>query len=724
MKNRWARFALLVLPYWPFLFLFSWSLFFFRDLIFGHKIFLDADIATQYYPWYAFTAEKIRAWQLPLWSADMGSGYPLFAEGETGALYPLLRILYVLFPTAIAFTFVYPIHFFLLSIFTYLHLRSLRVSKFAAIFGAYAYSYGLFFVTKIIQPSILMSATWFPLGMWAVHEGINKDKRYLLILPVIVFLHVVAGHPQVVFICLLAYILYASALIILVTSRKNRFLRLKRLGVLLIALFIGLLLSSIQTLPLVELGKQSLRPTENLHYLFSHSFPFSHLVTAFYPNYFGRVTPDTTNPPPWYGGSYWEFSFYIGLLPTLFAFWSLKFFKKNRYIPIFATLTLIFFLLSFGGYLWPYRALVRSLANFGLFPFRVSARFLLVGSYALAVLGAIGVEQFFVRVAKGTLLNNISNYLGLRPFVARTCYLSERPKNKTSSFVFMFKGVVLCLLLFDLYLYGYSYNRKYDQQLLSSKPTILTFLPSDTRQQYRLFSPSEWLPFPEVKRRLLPNINLLWHVPTVTATTPLPLPLSESTMFPSQYETALSRMNAGFILTPKRYQQFFLMGEENGMFLYALKDPLPRTYLTDMIVATTSREKALEYFTNPTWPSTAVAVEEKVPLVKKTLSLETSVQLIQEDDVSKTILAHTNKDALLTYVDRIYPGWEVFVDGKKEELLRINGIFKGVLVKEGEHRVQFAFRPQSVKLGFWMSIIGAVMYILFTLFLLSKNEQN
>ena len=34
-------------------------------------------------------------------------------------------------------------------------------------------------------------------------------------------------------------------------------------------------------------------------------------------------------------------------------------------------------------------------------------------------------------LAKGTLLNNISNYLGLRPFVARTYYLSERPKNNS-----------------------------------------------------------------------------------------------------------------------------------------------------------------------------------------------------------------------------------------------------------------------------------------------------
>jgi hypothetical protein len=54
---------------------------------------------------------------------------------------------------------------------------------------------------------------------------------------------------------------------------------------------------------------------------------------------------------------------------------------------------------------------------------------------------------------------------------------------------------------------------------------------------------------------------------------------------------------------------------------------------------------------------------------------------------------------LLVLTDLYYPGWRVSVDGSEAELLRVNGIFRGVELDAGSHRVAFRFAPRSFRSG-------------------------
>jgi len=56
--------------------------------------------------------------------------------------------------------------------------------------------------------------------------------------------------------------------------------------------------------------------------------------------------------------------------------------------------------------------------------------------------------------------------------------------------------------------------------------------------------------------------------------------------------------------------------------------------------------------------------------------------------------------ALLISTDIFYPGWEVEVDGLTGTPLQINYLQRGVWLEEGSHRVEWVFRPKSVKWGF------------------------
>lgn len=52
-----------------------------------------------------------------------------------------------------------------------------------------------------------------------------------------------------------------------------------------------------------------------------------------------------------------------------------------------------------------------------------------------------------------------------------------------------------------------------------------------------------------------------------------------------------------------------------------------------------------------------------------------------------------------------YPGWIAFVDGSRTDIQKADGLFRSVVVPEGEHVVKFVFRPTSVFIGMGASIL-------------------
>jgi len=75
------------------------------------------------------------------------------------------------------------------------------------------------------------------------------------------------------------------------------------------------------------------------------------------------------------------------------------------------------------------------------------------------------------------------------------------------------------------------------------------------------------------------------------------------------------------------------------------------------------------------------------------------------------VKAFTEKEGFLILNDTYYPGWKVFVDGREEKLYRANYLFRGVLLKEGEHTVRFVFFPYSFYISKVISL--CVMYLVF-----------
>lgn len=49
----------------------------------------------------------------------------------------------------------------------------------------------------------------------------------------------------------------------------------------------------------------------------------------------------------------------------------------------------------------------------------------------------------------------------------------------------------------------------------------------------------------------------------------------------------------------------------------------------------------------------------------------------------------------------------------EQKLYTVNNLIQGVVVQEGEHKIEFKFEPQIVKIGAFLTLSGVGMTILF-----------
>lgn len=73
--------------------------------------------------------------------------------------------------------------------------------------------------------------------------------------------------------------------------------------------------------------------------------------------------------------------------------------------------------------------------------------------------------------------------------------------------------------------------------------------------------------------------------------------------------------------------------------------------------------------------------------------------------------AAVERPALLVLNDSDYPGWKVYVDGRRSHWITTNYLFRGVLLQPGRHAVRFAYEPASFAAGAAISGAGVVCLI-------------
>lgn len=86
--------------------------------------------------------------------------------------------------------------------------------------------------------------------------------------------------------------------------------------------------------------------------------------------------------------------------------------------------------------------------------------------------------------------------------------------------------------------------------------------------------------------------------------------------------------------------------------------------------------------------------------------------------------ASTDAPAILFLTDSDYPGWRATVDGVAAPIVRVDAMFRGVVLRGGSHVVRFEFAPWSVRVGLVVSAIALILIVAGVSFTLRRGRGN
>ena len=332
------------------------------------------------------------------WNPYLFGGMPYIAAMHGDIFYPTF-IMRMLMPTDAAMTWSFILHLFLAGFFTYKFVRSSGFGFYSALFAGTAYMMSGQ-LASLVSPGHdgkLSVSALFPLALWMLTLGMRRGKAWSWgVLALTIGLAVLSPHPQ-----LLQYLLLASAAFTLhlaVSELRKREAPVKtvfgRMGLALISVAIGGAMGAIQYLPVREYVAWSPRAGGLADYAtaVSYAWPAKELFDAYLPQFAGMID------------AYWgenaihlhsDYAGVVLLMLAVAAFVGLRKDSRKGFL-IFWMVTLVIALLwALGGHT-PFYHIPYAIIP-GTKYFRAPATVFFVGTMALAILSAAGLERVLMR---------------------------------------------------------------------------------------------------------------------------------------------------------------------------------------------------------------------------------------------------------------------------------------------------------------------------------------
>jgi hypothetical protein len=397
----------------------------FRGSIFGSEIFYERDTYVFYYPLIEWIAAQWRQGIFPLWTPMIFGGYPIFADGELGMLYPLNWLFFLTLPTPLAFEMRRVVHVVIAAWGMYALLRVHGVGRVGATVGGICFSLGSFFMVQIHHENIVLTAVWLPWTLTLVELAFQRPgvaRHRWLALAGTVFgisalgLHVQALAMQAMIIaCYTTYRLFVGPF---AAGWPERVALLAWAPALVIG--IGAWLASVQLISLFELGRTTYRGA-GLSYEAASAYAqtLQNLPTVILPYLFRR--PDAGRW--WTLWDSWETHLYMGIAPLVLAAFAVLAVRR-RIVGFFALVAIGGLLLSLADEspIKLFKALWQ-LPGFSVL--RAPGRFSYFVVFGIAGLAALGIDHWLRRdraarpprwLGIGTVLAGIGLTLALLGF--------------------------------------------------------------------------------------------------------------------------------------------------------------------------------------------------------------------------------------------------------------------------------------------------------------------
>ncbi|MCL4374837.1 YfhO family protein [Patescibacteria group bacterium] len=687
---------------------------FFHRVIFQANLFLPGDFLRsdtlhQNLPFKFVLSQALQHNTLPFWTNEIGMGFPLLAEGQTGVLYPVNLILFRFLPFALAYNWALFSSFVIAAAGMYVLIGAFSLGRGARIFAALVFSLSSFFVLHITHQNIIAAAGWVPWLWWSLRKMAgNRQRHYRWFTVAIITLQWLTGAFQIT-----VYSIVVGLIFLLLQTLENK-ARWRLMACYGVCVTVATLLAMPQLLPTLQLAGQSLR-SQGLGTIALESLPYHprNLIGFILPYAFGDPGLGTY---PRFGGSwgmFWENTAYIGIVPLILVAVALAIGKTRRLVLRLAALAGISLGLAlgkFGPLFWFFYLPVVN-------DFRVSARFLIFVIAAAVVIASYGYSWLLGRCKRR----------GIRLVVA---------------------AALIIISLLDLFQFGYDYNPVAPAKAVLAVPETAAFLRSRLRPGERIMTIDASLDYDQINQSgwrhnlnanldhrndLDPDVNLLWGISNSSSYSGLEL--SGNAVWEGMIDQGLQRGKNGVGVATSALK---LLGLANVRYLVShdrlvndrlklvfqtSKAPGYQIYANDWAVGAGVLIKTAVHLNSPTNLAT-LADGDTAPT--QTLFLETdlisplvassaangqpgAVRLLSATPQRWSFAVNAAQPQWLLVQNTDYPGWQATVNGKPTLIYRADGLFQTVMVPAGRSTVQFSYRCDRFVIGIIIAVLTLIV---------------
>jgi hypothetical protein len=145
--------------------------------------------------------------------------------------------------------------------------------------------------------------------------------------------------------------------------------------------------------------------------------------------------------------------------------------------------------------------------------------------------------------------------------------------------------------------------------------------------------------------------------------------------------------------------------------VYSNARALPRAFLVGDTEVVDGEDTALDAVLAPGFDGRRAAVVEE-PLEGLDAAGPAGTARITDYQRERVAISlRASRPALLVLTDVHFPGWRASVDGREVPIERVNYLQRGVQVDAGAHKVEFEYEPASWRIGWILSLLGAVVLV-------------
>jgi hypothetical protein len=146
---------------------------------------------------------------------------------------------------------------------------------------------------------------------------------------------------------------------------------------------------------------------------------------------------------------------------------------------------------------------------------------------------------------------------------------------------------------------------------------------------------------------------------------------------------------------------------DNEIKIYENPRALPRSFVTNDFKVISSSDVTI-----PMRRRQDTSGQRNGDVTSGTFGLKVNAAKIEEYRPNRvSIVAGLEHPGLLVLSDVYYKGWEAYVDDRRTKIFRVNGLVRGIFLREGHHRVEFRYKPKSFTVGAALGAIGLIAII-------------